>query len=251
MQEFINSIGEKNIYFMLGIIAVIVIALLIVVIIENNSNKKYINEPKKINHKNKNNNDLNDFELTTDEPKKEVVYVEQEETKEEAKKAIEEAAKKLVYEEKPDLIGPTFFERVQEEKSIISYNELLNSNINIDEENEKVLADEGNEPITIDELLYKGESIEEIDQPEITIPTIGKEQLIDNTNIILDEEYEEPKKFKSSDVISPVFGVKREVVYKKEYNELGETINIKELEVEIKKTEDFLKELKKLKDKLD
>ena len=186
------------------------------------------------------------------EEKKDVVYVENEEKqKEDAKKAIEEAAKKMVYEEKPDLIGPTFFERVQEEKSIISYNELINTDLNIDEENEKVLADEGNEPITIDELLYKGESIEEIEPQEIIIPTIGKEQLVEDNNIFLNEPAEETKKFKSSDVISPVFGVKRDIIYKKEYNELGETINIKELEVEIKKTEDFLKELKKLKDKLD
>ena len=160
MQEFINSIGEKNIYFMLGVIIVIVIALLIVVIIENKSNNRYVIESKP-NKRKKVNNDLNDFELNIEE-KKDVVYVENEETKEDAKKAIEEAAKKMVYEEKPDLIGPTFFERVQEEKSIISYNELINTDLNIDEENEKVLADEGNEPITIDELLYKGESIEEI-----------------------------------------------------------------------------------------
>ncbi len=249
MQEFINSIGEKNIYFMLGVIIVIVIALLIVVIIENKSNNRYVIESKP-NKRKKVNNDLNDFELNIEE-KKDVVYVENEETKEDAKKAIEEAAKKMVYEEKPDLIGPTFFERVQEEKSIISYNELINTDLNIDEENEKVLADEGNEPITIDELLYKGESIEEIEPQEIIIPTIGKEQLVEDNNIFLNEPAEETKKFKSSDVISPVFGVKRDIIYKKEYNELGETINIKELEVEIKKTEDFLKELKKLKDKLD
>lgn len=249
MQEFINSIGEKNIYFMLGVIIVIVIALLIVVIIENKSNNRYVIESKP-NKRKKVNNDLNDFELNIEE-KKDVVYVENEETKEDAKKAIEEAAKKMVYEEKPDLIGPTFFERVQEEKSIISYNELINTDLNIDEENEKVLADEGNEPITIDELLYKGESIEEIEPQEIIVPTIGKEQLVEDNNIFLNEPAEETKKFKSSDVISPVFGVKRDIIYKKEYNELGETINIKELEVEIKKTEDFLKELKKLKDKLD
>jgi len=61
----------------------------------------------------------------------------------------------------------------------------------------------------------------------------------------------ESKKFKNSEVFSPVFGIKRDVIYKKEYNELGETINIKELDMEIKRTEEFLKELKKLKSKLD
>ena len=63
--------------------------------------------------------------------------------------------------------------------------------------------------------------------------------------------YPHKDEFKNSQVISPVFGVKRDVIYKKEYNELGETIDIKELDMEIKKTEEFLKQLKRLKDKLD
>lgn len=47
------------------------------------------------------------------------MYVVNKPTEEDAKKELEEAAKKLVYEEKNDLIGPTFFEKVQEENQLL------------------------------------------------------------------------------------------------------------------------------------
>ena len=43
---------------------------------------------------------------------------------------------------------------MQEENSIISYDELMSKNLDFDLSNEQVLEDDGNEPITIDEL-YK------------------------------------------------------------------------------------------------
>ena len=114
--------------------------------------------------------------------------------------------------------------------------------------------DEGNEPITIDEIYNREDQVEE---PSVKKLLEDEESLIYNDLDVKDENEKQVNyinnrdSFKPSDVISPVFGVKREIVYQKEYNELGETINIKELEVEIKKTEEFLKELKKLKNKLD
>lgn len=286
MQNFINSIGEENIYIIIGIIIAIIIALLVIIIIEKVSDKKYSNKlsnyklPKfKKNKKNETTVDM--FEETKEvipvkeevlqpviekekikpiekekieiinKQQEELTYVTEEQTKEEAKKAIEEAAKKLVYEDKPDIISPTFFEKVQEEQSIISYDELMNTNMYSIVDTEKNMPDEGNEPITMDEIFVKDEPQEE------KISVIDETNLVDEIEELNDldsniyEEKSSKDKFKPSDVISPVFGVKREVVYEKEYNELGETINIKELEVEIKKTEEFLKELKKLKNKLD
>ena len=124
--------------------------------------------------------------------------------------------------------------------------------------------DEGNEPITIDELYsYKEENTIESVEEETTKEEEKqyKINVVDETSLpkIDDQQKEEmvyyvnseSKKFKNSEVISPVFGIKRDVIYKKEYNELGETINIKALDMEIKRTEEFLKELKKLKSKLD
>lgn len=271
MQSIINNIGEKNIYILIGIIAVIIVALIIVVIIEKRSEKKFDienNYIKKEKKRIKNKKVTDDLEIKKEdniakeevkeqkkviyeEKKKkdeDITYVTHEQTPEEAKKAIEEAAKKLVYEEKSDIISPTFFEKVQEEQSIISYDELMNTNVYEVINQEKELMDEGNEPITLEEVFNDDKKDDEL------LESLKEEKQVFETNEQkeekqINEDYD--KKFKPSEVISPVFGVKREVVYQKEYNELGETINIKELDVEIKKTEEFLKELKKLKNKLD
>lgn len=243
MQKIIDVLKENTIAVIFCIIIVIVIALLIIIYIEKRNKNKYLMEFEKYDenynkekveiNENDNFEDIKDQTIAISEN---IVYEEKTSVKE-AKKAIEEAAKKLVYEEQ-DIIGQTFFEKMQEENSIISYDELISKNIDVDYENEKVLEDEGNEPITIDELYsMSNEETEEEKQKK-------EEKMVYYVN-------SESKKFKNSEVISPVFGVKRDVIYKKEYNELGETINIKELDMEIKKTEEFLKELKKLKSKLD
>lgn len=269
MQDFIELFGQKNIIIVCAVIAGIVLALLIIIVIEKISDKKrqkklnedvvlpYIeNEPvedTKLNMNDSNNDSIiepvkENTKVEQSIPKSEVVYVEKKDTPEDAKKAIEEAAKKLAYEEEHSLSGPTFFERVQEEKSIISYDELIKSNIDVDQENDQVLLDEGNEPITIDELYNNQleEMIKEVAENKESLSESVKEKVVFEK-----EESSSPKKFKNSEVISPVYGIKRDVVYQKEYNELGETINIKELDVEIAKTEEFLNQLKNLKDKLD
>ena len=159
---------------------------------------------------------------------------------------------------------------MQEENSIISYDELMSKNLDFDLSNEQVLEDDGNEPITIDEL-YKFHEKDDKEDTDLDKLDVSKDEksykinAIDEDSVIdsfkdssKDDDDKmvyyvnsESKKFKNSQVISPVFGVKRDVIYKKEYNELGETIDIKELDMEIKKTEEFLKQLKRLKDKLD
>jgi len=290
MQEIIDYLGENTILIIFGVIVLIVVALVIIILIEKRSKKKYLeafsslekyeetednfeqinleeNIEKTIildEYKIEKNNE--EKEKKIEEPKKEEVVYQESLSKTEAKKAIEEAAKKLVYEEQNDIIGQTFFEKMQEENSIISYEELMSKNIDVDYENDKVLEDEGNEPITIDELYsYKEENTVESIEEEKTKEEEKqyKINVVDETSLSkIDEQPKEKeemvyyvnsesKKFKNSEVISPVFGIKRDVIYKKEYNELGETINIKELDMEIKRTEEFLKELKKLKSKLD
>jgi len=290
MQEIIDYLGENTILIIFGVIVLIVVALVIIILIEKRSKKKYleafsslekyeetednfeqinleenIEKPVILDEARKENN-VEVKETKEEEPKKEEVVYQESLSKTEAKKAIEEAAKKLVYEEQNDIIGQTFFEKMQEENSIISYEELMSKNIDVDYENDKVLEDEGNEPITIDELYsYKEENTVESIEEEKTKEEEKqyKINVVDETSLSkIDEQPKEKeemvyyvnsesKKFKNSEVISPVFGIKRDVIYKKEYNELGETINIKELDMEIKRTEEFLKELKKLKSKLD
>lgn len=282
MQKLIDIFNNNSILIILCIIVLIIVALFVVLLLERKSKQKYLDEFNKYDNEDDDSNyeatieDFNsmtleenskeevNYEQSSDISKERIVY-EKEKTPNEAKKAIEEAAKKLVYEEEQEIIGPTSFEKMQEETSIISYDELVHKNIDFDASNEKVLEDDGHEPITLDELYSFKEQQEkeeqESSQKETSEPF--KIKSIDETSLDVKEDVNEDKeemvyytnseskKFKNSDVISPVFGIKRDVIYKKEYNELGETIDIKALDLEIKKTEEFLKELKKLKDRLD
>ncbi len=259
MKDFVNIMGKDNIFIICSIIVVIILALLVIVIIEKASSKKYklkqqVELPSykenKIYDDSKDNNDIYKSEVINEEDnvnntvndvkpiEQEVVYVVNKPTEEDAKKELEEAAKKLVYEEKNDLIGPTFFEKVQEEKSIISYDELLKANLDPDELDNYRVEDEGNEPITLDEL-YKKNIDDLIEKQEEKINNFNKVQ----------ELKEEPKRFKNSSVISPVFGIKSDNEYKK--IETYKNTNVKNIEDEIKKTEEFLSELKKLKERIE
>lgn len=259
MKDFVNIMGKDNIFIICSIIVVIILALLVIVIIEKASSKKYklkqqVELPSykenKIYDDSKDNNDIYKSEVINEEDnvnntvndvkpiEQEVVYVANKPTEEDAKKELEEAAKKLVYEEKNDLIGPTFFEKVQEEKSIISYDELLKANLDPDELDNYRVEDEGNEPITLDEL-YKKNIDDLIEKQEEKINNFNKVQ----------ELKEEPKRFKNSSVISPVFGIKSDNEYKK--LEAYKSSNVRNIEDEIKKTEEFLSELKKLKERIE
>lgn len=304
MEKITNLLNENGVLVIIGIIVVIVFLLFIILLIERKNKLKYnkeytlqenledydgdIEDNNNISlDKNKDNKHLEDIlkikELEniekTDKVDKvdknipaeeEHIIYKEDETPKEAKKAIEEAAKKLVYEEQSDIVTPTFFEKMQEENSIISYDELMSKNLDFDLSNEQVLEDDGNEPITIDELYKFHEKDDkentDLDKLDVSkdeksykINAIDEDSVIDSFKDSSKDDDEkmvyyvnsESKKFKNSQVISPVFGVKRDVIYKKEYNELGETIDIKELDMEIKKTEEFLKQLKRLKDKLD
>lgn len=220
MNEFINDLGYNNLMIIIAIIVAIVIALIIIFIIEKVQRNR------------------NSFDVVVEkyEPSSNVYYKDNV-TEEEAKKKLDDAYEKLSNEE-DELITHTNFENEQEEKSVISYDELIRVSNDIDERNDLLLKDEGTEPITIEEL-YKRHLEEQESE--------NKDKL-DNPVFIDDE----PKKFKNSEVISPVFGVYKNVVKTKYTDEeLEKTVNLEDLEVEIRKTEDFLKELKKLKNKLD
>ena len=63
--------------------------------------------------------------------------------------------------------------------------------------------------------------------------------------------YQEHKKFQSSPVISPVFGIERPAVQSNSDIELENTANYEKLDEEIRKTNEFLMTLKELQKKLD
>lgn len=218
MNEFINDLGYNNLMIIIAIIVAIVFALIIIFIIE------------KVQKKKQDLDIIENYEPTSN------VYYKKQVTEEEAKKKLDDAYEKLSNDE--ELITHTNFENEQEEKSVISYDELIRVSNDIDERNDLLLKDEGTEPITLEELYKKHLENQESES----------ENKLDNP-IFIDEE---PKKFKNSEVISPVFGVYKNVV-KTKYSdeELEKTVNLDDLEAEIRKTEEFLKELKKLKNKLD
>ena len=111
----------------------------------------------------------------------------------------------------------------------------------------KLLEDEGEAAITLEELYQKHvDNQNKVEESKVDVKV---------NNPVFEED--EPKKFKNSEVISPVFGfysgkTKQEQMKPKEvFEELDKNVGMKDLEDEIQRTEDFLSELKRLKNKLD
>ena len=248
MKEFIDSFGLNNFIIIIAVVIAIILALLIIFVLEKISKRKnkdildyyddFTNDEEVEETVTDDSNTSDDFVLEDNFNTGEVVY-QDDITEQEAKKTLEEVTKKLV-EEEPQVIDHTHFEREQEEKSVISYEELKKINYNIDEVNDNVLSDEDDLPITIEELYKK-----HIDEQETSLENLE--------NPVFVEPEEEIKKFKNSEVISPVFGIynKNLVKENKKNSNVKENVDMQDLELEIRKTEEFLKELKKLKDKLD
>lgn len=258
MSEFIKEFGKDNFIIMLVIVGIIVIVLITILIIEKRSSKKeiqkeidsipnkenYTNDAARIREETKIENISDDSDELLEEPKDKVYYAPNETTVEEAKEKLEEVTKRLIDDVPSELIDHTNFENEQEEASIISYEELIKASHDIDQKNDRLLEDEGEAAITIEEL-YKRHQEEQsiIDGIDAVNDKVGV------SNPVFEEE---PKKFKNSEVISPVFGIYTgEVKPKTVLKEMDKEIGPKDLEDEIQRTEDFLEELKRLKNKLD
>lgn len=281
MSEFINEFGKENFIIMVVIVGIIVLALVLILIVERHNSKKIIKR-ELANIKNNVNgvrrtivtkkdevlpvveevpdnvddgvkeefldvsndsfDDYSDETVIDDKPIDDVYYAPTATTKKEAKEKLDEVTKRLI-DEDSDLIDHTHFETEQEEKSIISYDELVKASHDIDEKNDRLLEDEEEVAISLEELYKKHEEEQNI------IEDINKINEVKVNNPTFDDE---PKKFKNSDVISPVFGVySGKVKPKNVLKEINKTVGNKDLEDEIQRTEDFLTELKKLKNKLD
>lgn len=145
------------------------------------------------------------------------------------------------------------FEEEQEEKAIISYQELVD---NVKAGKIEVIDDEESDVNFVEGLEIMDESepvISTIETKEEVTPEMVKEaiQTISNESV-----KEEPKKFKQSEFISPVFGVMNSNVeyptVKKNENvlDLMNTKDYNELTEEIKRQEDFLNALKEFRNNL-
>ena len=196
--------------------------------------------------------DLNDIEF-----KEELIYTDIEPDQETARlelKKIEEELRKQESISDIENIALTNYEEQQEESAIISLEELLKKSKEMYEKNEITqYADEGNEPISLQDLEKKfGEKNENYDEPfiiEDVVPENSEkveieELIIEDTKPLVKEE----KKFTISPVISPIYGLQKSPTSDLE---LENTADYDKLDEEIKKTNDFLTTLKDLQNKLD
>lgn len=149
------------------------------------------------------------------------------------------------------------YEDEQERKAIISveeFNKISDEMYDNNEVLQMAYEDEGNEPISLEELesLYNTremktikledfETVQAVDEKEAILKDADIKKLEDLPPIAME------KKFKSSPFISPVFGISET----KESLELEQTANLDKLNEEIKKTNEFLKTLKELQKNLD
>ena len=185
-----------------------------------------------------------ELEYTTIEPDPQTARIEL--------KKITEELKRQEELEATGNIPLTNYEEQQEATAIISLEELVKKSKEMYEANELTqYKDEGNEPISISDLeVIAGREAAPITAP-FEISTVVKEEEVEDINIENNDTVVEPeiKRFKSSPIISPVYGIeKNESVNELE---LENTANYEKLDAEIKKTNEFLMTLKELQSKLD
>ena len=188
----------------------------------------------------------------------------QEEAKEELRKATIELLKTQEKEQQEESknIELTEFEEEQEKNAIISVQELMKKGDILYEQNEVTqYADEGDEPISLQDLEMRMNNIKE-EAKELDIkqqePEIIESKPIDSNKAVLDDFYSIDKTkaynddhvFKSSPIISPIFGIEKQSVNDNSL-ELENTANYDKLDEEIKKTNEFLGKLRELQKNLD
>lgn len=226
-------------------------------------------------------------------PEEELVYAPIELNETEAKKELEKVTQELINKEEAKIeesikeentddknIALTNFEKEQEENAIISLDELMQRANDIYEKNEAIqYQDEGNEPISIDDLQRRWQQeqqkINELEQevkveeiatvkPEQPNPKPLKQVVMSpiTTEVIRNNKEEEyNSKFRSSPIISPVYGIERRESEKLEAANpqiidnhelaLENTANYEKFDEEIRKTNEFIAALKELQKKLD
>ena len=156
-------------------------------------------------------------------------------------------------EEVVENIRLTDYELEQEQTAIISLEELVKKSKELYEANELTqYKDEGNEPISISDLeVISGREAAPITSPFEISTVVGEkvEEANINDNKVNTVIEPEVKKFKSSPIISPIYGIEKQETTSD--LELENTADYDKLDAEIKKTNEFLMTLKELQSKLD
>lgn len=213
--------------------------------------------------------DVKEHIETLDDTEEELEYTSvepnQEEAREELRKVTENLIKKEEEQKELENIELTKFEEEQEENAIISLDELMKKSNELYEKNEvSQYEDEGNEPISLQDLELRMNNIKEeiknLDIEETKVVPIQEEiaevksekVVLDDFNTITDPDkiYRNDVVFKSSPIISPIFGIENKSLSSNNIA-LENTANYEKLDEEIKKTNEFLVTLKELQKKLD
>lgn len=197
-----------------------------------------------------------ELEYTTIEPDPQTARIEL--------KKITEELKRQEELEATGNIPLTNYEEQQEATAIISLEELVKKSKEMYEANELTqYKDEGNEPISIKELETRvGKEASKINDTFVIENVVPQEELqevkeepvlrqvtIEDINTTKEvNTVEEAKKFRSSPIISPIYGIKEDTT---KNIELENTADYDKLDAEIKKTNEFLMTLKELQQKLD
>ncbi len=250
MKNVLNNLVSSELLFVYSLIILVVIFIMIILIIDRKQSKK---KPQNIfdTLNMKIIEDAQEEQETIIEKKEEEVtkidetvqkieeYVESnlEKTQaqirvEEIKKALEEAqVEEQIQEDKFDK-----FEKEQEQNAIISYHELKKSFDQLYQENEKNQYLEDDQiPINIQELYdLKKEETEVLEEEKEETKKVVIQDLTD----ILPKK-ESKSTFKSSPYISPVYGIQQSTLEEKKVNQ------------ELEHANDFLNNLKELKNNLD
>ena len=200
---------------------------------------------------------VEELQYTSIEPDQATAQLELKKLTEELKKQEEEAMRI----ENHDL---STYEESQEENAIISLEELVAKSKDMYAQNELTqYVDEGNEPISLQELEEKSvlsvPAFEESFSIEKVVPKeeLVEESIPEETKIRMDDfntieatidSVDTVKKFKNSPIISPIFGIERN-----DNNDMSleNTASYEKLDAEIKRTNEFLLTLKDLQKKLD
>lgn len=202
----------------------------------------------------------------------EVTYTSNEPTAEAARDEIARITEMLEKEaEKEDeTIETTIqsYEAQQEKDAIISMDELLERTKELEINTQKLAMEDATAPISLQEfektLVQEPVKVEEsalteaiaqvtntnepvimTTQEEISIDDMKQDESV--TDNIERDKHAFQTKFKSSPIISPIYGVEKT----KESISIENTANYEKLDAEIKKTNEFLTKLKELQKKLD
>ena len=193
----------------------------------------------------KNSSSSEKLEYTTIEPDSKTAQLELQKLTEELKK-----------QESIENIELTSYEEQQEENAIISLDEWLKKSKSMYQENEITqYKDEGNEPISLEELENKlGKKAANYKESFALENIISEEEIRQEEEIRKQEEMrqqEASRKFQNSPIISPVFGIEKSYTPQYEDIALENTASYEKLDAEVKKTNEFLMTLKDLQEKLD